>query len=286
MNILTKVFVGLLVILSLLLSAASITFLYTVPDFNTKISNLETALASAEARAQRIAASELATRTAAEQRAAQLQDLLNDANAAVAGFRTDLGRAQAEKVSLESQIQQANQTQAMLSQAVNANMALVDTLRNEAAALREQYQRTLDQNLDLSQALARLTNEHDFLQRAHRRALEENKELLDQVSDARAMLTNLGVDFDKREATDLAPPPINGVIVQRMAIDGQPFALISVGSEDDVKKGMRFTVVDTETNQFLGFFTVEEVDDQVSIGKLTGPKVEQIAPNDAVRTQV
>ena len=286
MNFLTKVFVGLLVVLSLLLSAASITFLYTVPDFNTKIKTLETSLASAEARAQRNAAAELATRTAAEQRAAQLQDLLNDANASVAGFRADLARAQAEKVSLESQIQQANQTQAMLSQAVNANMALVDTLRNEAASLREQYQRTLDQNLELNTALARLTNEHEFLQRAHRRALEENKELLDQVSDARAMLTQLGVDFEKRTATDLAPPPINGVIVQRMAIEGQPFALISVGSEDDVKRGMQFTVIDGETNEFLGFITVEEVDDQVSIGKLSGPRVDQIAPNDAVRTRV
>ena len=189
-------------------------------------------------------------------------------------------------MSLESQIQQANQTQAMLSQAVNANMALVNTLRNEAASLREQYQRTLDQNLDLNTELARLTNEHEFLQRAHRAALEQNKDLLDQVNDARAALAKLGVDFDKRTSEDLAPPPINGVIVQRMAIDGQPFALISVGSEDDVKKGMRFTVIDGETSQFLGFVTVEEVDDQVSVGRLSGPRVDQIAPNDTVRTQV
>ena len=53
-----------------------------------------------------------------------------------------------------------------------------------------------------------------------------------------------------------------------------------------MKPGMRFTVIDAETNQLLGFVTVEEVDDQVSIGKLSGPSLDQIAPNDEVRTQV
>jgi hypothetical protein len=32
--------------------------------------------------------------------------------------------------------------------------------------------------------------------------------------------------------------------------------------------------------------TVEEVDDQVSIGKLSGPRIDQIAPNHSVRTQI
>ena len=49
---------------------------------------------------------------------------------------------------------------------------------------------------------------------------------------------------------------------------------------------MKFTIIDDQTSELLGFVTVEEVDDQVSIGKLTGPRVDQVSANDQVRTQV
>jgi hypothetical protein len=286
LSALTKVFVLLLVILSLLLAAASITFLYTVPNFNEQIATLQAGQAAAQAQAERVRAAESASRAAAEQRAGELQNLLSDANAGVASLRGELAKAQAEKADLSGQIAQSNTTQATLSQAVTANMALVNTLRNELAQLREQYQRTLDQNLDLNTAYAKLSNEHEFTERALRAAQEANKELLDQGNNMRAALVKLGQNPDRLTPTDLAPPPINGVVVQRMSIEGEPFALISVGSEDDVKLGMQFMIIDSETSQLLGFITIEEVDDQVSIGKLSGPRVEQVAPNDEVRTQV
>lgn len=285
MSPLTKVFVVLLVVLSLLLAAASITFLYTIPNFNAQIATLTSSLEQARANEQRISAAADASRSAAEQRAAELQNLLSDANASVAALRGELGKAQAESTDLRNQMAVLNTTQTTLSQAVNANMALVNTLRNELAQLREQYQRTLDQNLELNTALARTSNELEFTERALRQALEQNKNLLDQNNTYTAALMELGKDPRTLTGQDLAAPPINGVVVQRMSFDGEPFALISVGSEDDVKRGMRFMVIDRETSSFLGYVTIEEVDDQVSVGKLSGPRVEQIAPDDEVRTQ-
>lgn len=105
------------------------------------------------------------------------------------------------------------------------------------------------------------------------------------VDNLTGQLVAAGLD-PRNKMNPVAPPPINGVIIQRQTIGGEPYALISVGSEDDVKLGMQFNVVDAETNQLLGFVTIEEVDDQVSIGKLHGPRIEQIAPNDEVKTQV
>ena len=49
---------------------------------------------------------------------------------------------------------------------------------------------------------------------------------------------------------------------------------------------MRFTVLNAQSNEFLGFLTVEQADDTVSIGRLSGPKVSSISANDEVRTQV
>lgn len=285
MSALTKVFVVLLVILSLLLAAASITFLYTVPDFTKQIATLQAGQAAAQAQAERIRAAESAGRTAAEQRAGELQNLLSDANAAAASLRGELAKIQAEKTDLAGQIAQSNTTQSTLSQAVTANVALINTMRSELASLREQYDRTLNQNLDLNTALARLTNEFEFTRRALRAAQEQNKDLLGQVENLSDQLVRLGVD-PRNKMNPVAPPPINGVIIQRQTIGGEPYALISVGSEDDVKLGMQFNVIDAETSQLLGFVTIEEVDDQVSIGKLSGPRIEQIAPNDEVKTQV
>ena len=285
MNTLTKVFVGLLVFLSLMLSAASVTFLYTVPDYNAQIATLQASQQAAQAQTERVRAAESASRAAAEQRAGELQNLLSDANAAVASLRGDLARVQAEKADLQGQIAQSNSTQSTLSNAVSANMALVTTLRDEVAALREEYDRTLQQKLDTDARLAKVENDNDYLERALRAAEEANKDRITRIDVLERQVVALGGD-PKSEQTPVAPPAINGVIVQRMAIEGQPFALISVGREDDVQPGMRFTVIDDQTNELLGFVTVEEVDDQVSIGKLTGPRLEQVAPNDQVRTQV
>src|SRR5688572_32488900 len=71
LSALTKVFVVLLVILSLLLAAASITFLHTVPDYNSQIAVLNTSLAGAQAQTERVRAAESAAARAADARAAQ-----------------------------------------------------------------------------------------------------------------------------------------------------------------------------------------------------------------------
>jgi cell division protein FtsL len=284
LSALTKVFVVLLVILSLLLAAASITFLHTVPDYNSQIATLNTSLSGAQAQTERVRAAESASRAAADARAAQLDGLLSDANASIASLRGELARVQAEKTDLQGQIAQSNTTQSTLSNAVSANMALVNTLRDEVAALREEYDRTLQQNLDLGAQLAKMSNEYEYIQRAFRASEERNKDAMSRIGTLEGQLVAAGID-PKSDQTPVAPPPINGVIVQRMAIEGQPFALISVGAEDDVKPGMRFAVIDDQTSQLLGFVTVEQVDDQVSIGKLSGDRIDQVAPDDQVKTE-
>src|SRR5690606_24493860 len=195
-------------------------------------------------------------------------------------------KAEADKAALESQITLADTTQATLANAVTLNLGLVNELREQLAGLRENSDRTLQQNLELSTELARLQNEYEYTQRALRAAQEQNVDLLGQTEQMRGIIVALGGNPDRLEQNPVAPPPINGVVVQRQDVGGQPYALISVGSEDDVRSGMRFTINDTESSQLIGFLTVEEVDDQVSIGKLSGPRINEVGPNDQVRTRV
>lgn len=286
MSALTKLFVGLLVVLSLLLSAASITFLHTVPNFNEQIATLRAGQAAAQAQAERVRATETALRTAAEQRAAEQQLLLSAAATEASSLRGELAKSEADKAALQGQIAQSNTTQATLSQAVTLNMGLVNELRTQLGELRETYDRTLQQNLEIGTQLAKVSNDNEYLQRALRAVQEQNVNLLGQAENFKRIIVALGGNPDDPSENPIAPPRINGVVVQRQVIDAQPYALISVGSEDDVKAGMRFTVIDPETSRLLGFVTIEEVDDQVSIGKLSGPHIDEISANDEVRTQV
>ncbi len=286
MSALTKVFVVLLVILSLLLAAASITFLYTVPDYNSRIEVLNQSVAAAKAESSNIQSQVEAQKAAAERRAAELQAQLTSADTQVTNLRTELAKAEADKAALESQITLAGTTQSTLANAVTLNLGLVNELREQLAGLRENSDRTLQQNLELSTELARLQNEYEYTQRALRAAQEQNVDLLGQAEQMRGIIVALGGNPDRLEQNPVAPPPINGVVVQRQDVGGQPYALISVGSEDDVQSGMRFTIIDTESSQLIGFLTVEEVDDQVSIGKLSGPRINEVGPNDQVRTRV
>jgi hypothetical protein len=83
----------------------------------------------------------------------------------------------------------------------------------------------------------------------------------------------------------VSAPPINGVVRNRRTIAGQEYATISVGSADDVAKGMQFKVVDRNTGDFLGTLTVEAVEPNEASGRLTGPKIADIRPGVEVRTQ-
>ena len=64
-----------------------------------------------------------------------------------------------------------------------------------------------------------------------------------------------------------------------------PYATISVGSSDNVAKGMEFKVIDRDQGKFLGTLTVDSVEPNESTGHLNGPRVGDIKPGTEVRTQ-
>lgn len=284
MSALTKIFVVLLVVLSLLLAAASVTYLNTLPNYQSQLTALRTANTSAEAEARRATSAGEQERAALNQRIVSITEQLNAARTDAARIRTELAQAEAEKADLQSQLAQSNTTQSTLSQAVQANTALVDELRNQVNSLRDEYQQTLAQYTETSRQLATTSNDNQRLLQQVRLLQEQQTELQSRNSDLEGALTHLGGDPSNLTAGNIAPPPINGVVLRVDTIGGQPYAMISVGSEDDVQPGMRFTVL--ENNEFLGYLTVEEVDDTQSIGQLSGPAVNRVSSNSEVRTQL
>ena len=286
MSALTKVFVVLLVVLSLLLAAASVTFLNTLPNYQQQIATLTAANQAAQGEVALAQQQSEAQIRALEGRVAQLTSAMTAAQQGVTGLRAELAQSEAEKAQLQGQLAQSNTTQATLSSAVNSSQTVVQEIRGQLATLREQYDRTLQQFTESNRQLSETSAQLTYATRALREAQERNTELLSRTSDLTGALAQAGLDPENLRTGQIAPPPINGRILSVDTIGNKPYALISVGSEDDVKPGMRFTVLSTQNNEFLGHIVIERVDDTQSIGQLSGPKVNAVAANDEVRTRV
>jgi hypothetical protein len=77
---------------------------------------------------------------------------------------------------------------------------------------------------------------------------------------------------------------IEGVVEETRRVAGRDYATISVGSEDGVRKNMRLAVLGPR-GELLGSVTVAAVDPEEALGVLSGPRVNDIRPNDRVTTQ-
>jgi hypothetical protein len=93
--------------------------------------------------------------------------------------------------------------------------------------------------------------------------------------------------FTPGRDADFAPPPphanVRGTVKARRAINGVGYATISVGSAQNIIKGMQFKVIDA--GNFLGYLTVVNVEADESVGSFTGPGFDKVKPGSEVRPQ-
>ena len=147
------------------------------------------------------------------------------------------------------------------------------------ARLRTSNDNLVRQAADLNTSVSDLTARLEVTERERRilaeqltQASGENQRLSQIIRGA-----NLSPEQQKTAVAQSGLPAINGVIRDRRTIAGREYATISVGSADQVTRGMRFSVVDG--NNFLGYLTIVEVDDQEATGRLEGPGLNRIRPN-------
>lgn len=283
MSALTKVFVVLHVILSLLLAAGLIVFVNRVDDFRTtnvattaQLRNAERERDIARADAEVAIANQRAAVTAANNQASALQRQLDTANQQILDARGELAKCDAQLASLTASLQSAQAAQ----QAAQTNQGVLQAQLIETRTTADEVQRRLT---DANLAISDLSNRNQVLERQLRNALEEIAALKEEAEQA-----------DSRQASDDRPAApgqanvsINGEIRATQTISGMKYATISVGSADAVREGMQFRVLGgPNKNQFLGYVIVTRVEPNEAVGRLEGPKVDQIAPEDEVRTRL
>jgi hypothetical protein len=290
---LTKLFVGLLVVLSLLLTAATVTFVNTLDNqklradqarqqFENEKARSDAALAQAQSDA---AQKDEAVRMAQAQ-VEQLKQAAISSNQLIADRDTQLAKANSINA-----IQAADVTR--LSEALKASEDTKSKLQEQVAGLRTAHDQELQQAAQSSQQISDLTNRLEVTERERRYATEQLEEARGQSAklssavqemgrNPRDILASMGTGPG---AVSSAAQRINGVVRDVRTIANLPYATISVGSADGVSKGMVFNVVDRQ-GSFLGKVTIDTVELNEATGRITGPKLDQVVKGVEVKTQL
>jgi septal ring factor EnvC (AmiA/AmiB activator) len=283
---LTKIFVILLVIFSLLLTAGTVVFVNTQ---TVTASSLKAAQAAADAQSAAAARAQ-ADLTAEKARSdestrtlmAQIETMKNNQNRAaqeIADRDVKLAAAAADKAMTAANI-------ASLTEALKASEDSRSKQQEQLASLRTTSDQIQSQNAQLNTQINDLTNKLDVTERDRRFLAEQLAESKQQGEKMGAALKDANIDINAVTAgTKAGAPAITGVIRSTRQIANLPYATISVGSSDNVAKGMEFRVIDRDAGKFLGTLTVDSVEPNESTGHLAGPRVQDIKPGTEVRTQ-
>jgi peptidoglycan hydrolase CwlO-like protein len=285
LSALTKIAVVLLVVASLLLSAGVVVFVNKVEDF----------------RKSQVAALDRATQEAAAKKNAQAQvDSLNaqvvssskDFNAQIDRLKGDNAAKDAKILELNNQIAKLDQDKKGVEVALSNLTKVQEGLQGQLAAaqgqitdLRKYRDQLVDErhslNVQLTDALAKV----DALNRAYKNAEERLQGKSAQLDDLQSKVKMAGLDIGNLpKRGNEGAPQLEAVVSGVFSAGSKPWASITIGSKDNVEKGMKFNVINN--NEFLGYLTIQTTEPTEAAGVLEGPKVDKVKTGDQVKTQL
>jgi hypothetical protein len=285
---LSKAFVGLLIVLSLLLSSAVIVWV-------NKTENYRAAADSAKESLERERKKSLDAANDAQAAKDALQVAMKTFNSQIEVLQTDVKAKDAEvsKIQvamseLNSQVKQQTIALTSAAQALTASESQRKLQSDQLKQLREDAAQLVKDKTELNAALSDATNRLDGMTREWKYLKELQAEAQANVDKLTKQIKDMGGNPNVAVAgVKAGAPPINGVIREvRTLEDNRQWATISVGSADQVQKGMEFKVIDRTSGNFLGILTVQNVQPNEAVGVIVGPHIQDVKPGNEVRTQL
>ncbi|HZK81017.1 MAG TPA: hypothetical protein VFC46_08125 [Humisphaera sp.] len=293
MSALTKIFIVLLVVLSLLLSAGLIVFVNRQENYKafSEADKKKLALAQEETR---LANSEIASIRASKEAS------LVEKDGQIASLQKDVKTGLDTVTQRDGQIAEQAANIAQLTAANVSTTAALAVAQGDIKARQDSYNALLAEDdkrqkaiVEDSNRITELTNSLEVTTKHDRYMGEQNTQLTAQLASVNAILQKYNISPSGNTLPAggaINPTPsinLNGLVRDSRTINGVPYATISLGSAEAVTRNMRFNVVDPIHNRFLGFLTVETVGVHESTGRMEGPLLSQIKPNvSEVRTQL
>ena len=284
MSALTKTFILLHVVMSMLLAAGLIVFVnrldvsaQATKAANARIARLEDESRVAQAEATTIRASLTATQQQAQNQVETLRTQLAQA------MQQNLG-LQGDKATMESKAASDKAALVSANEALKVAQSNQGTLQKQLADLRGAQDKLTQQFAEANFSINDLTNRLQQTERARRQLAEQLTEATDRLQNTPAGRAGANPD-DAVEATASLRGRVEGVIKEKRMIAGQNYATISLGSNDAITKNMKLKVV-SKNGQWLGYVTVTRVLEEEAVGVLSGPRINEATPNDRVTNQL
>ncbi len=283
MSALTKTFILLHVVMSMLLAAGLIVFVnrldvsaQATKASNARIARLEDEKNVLQAEATTIRAAQTAMQQQAQNQVEALRAELAKATQANLKAESDLAAMRSDSAKDKAALVSANE-------ALKVAQANQGTLQGQLAELRTAQDKLTQQFAEANFSINDLTNRLQQTERARR-------QLAEQLTEANTRLES--TPAGRAAAPGEAVPAgaslrahVEGVIKEKRMIAGQNYATISLGANDAIARNMRLNVV-SKNGEWLGYVTVTRVNEEDSIGVLSGPKINQASPNDRVTNQL
>jgi len=286
---LTKVFLVLYVVLSLLLVAGVVTFVNTSNYTKSTIDADQKMLGSLQEDNAQLKAQNSSFNTqmalAMSQKDSVITDLRNQLNAA----QQQIAQRDSANAELTSNLSQASTAQSTANDALKAMQAAYAERSKNYDDLRAAFDKQQRQLVDSGLRIDDLTNVVDVTRRQNKYFGEQVAQLQQDLGKANAVLKQNGLTLNTTDNSALAGPavPVNAKVEETQVIGGVHYATINAGSTDAIARNMRLSVVDPRSHQFLGYIVVDQVYPHQAIGRLEGPHVNDVQPQVAeVRSQL
>ncbi|MFN9992226.1 MAG: hypothetical protein ACK54H_02680 [Phycisphaerales bacterium] len=283
MHFLTKVFVVLAALLSIVLSAMVIAYAVNTDRILANYTSLQALSQSQDAKIaelqSKISAGQIGDRAMIQQLNSDLanrEQQISDLQRAKAQLETDKNRAESARQSLESKI-------AELGETAKTQAALIASYTEEIRTLRSSEFTSRRAALDMEDRMSDLESQKEVLEQNYR-ALQEEIAELRRSSELAA--TGGGSSGGASSPFVYSGSVIFGSVdeVTEDISTGSTLVKINIGTNDRVAKNMRFGVV--RDGAFVGNLVVISTDSKFSIAKFdalnTGKKV---AAGDKVQSR-
>lgn len=288
MSALTKIFIVLLVILSIVMAAGVVVWVNRQEQFNVALKQARDRASAAEQRAS-TATQDLVNAQSAQkaleanyvgmvkskdQEKGQLQQAILDKDTRIAELNTNLAQQTAASQSANSALEVAQKT-------LDTTMAQFADLRKSDLDLQRNYAEATFRINDL-------LNKYETTNKQWQFAEEEVTQLQKDNQHLTQVLHQAGVSLANPKTINGEPLiRLQGVVRSKAIVGGITMATISLGSGDQVTKGMQFKLVDPAAKEpFLGYLIVDNVEPHEAIGHLNGPHIDEVRPGTEVRTQL
>jgi chromosome segregation ATPase len=276
MNWLGKVFVVLILIMSVVFMALSMAVYATHKNWKLVADSLQTKLQESQQETERLKA---AHNVRVEELSAEIE-----------AAKQDVSKLETERVSLaqrndqiQKELDQKNQVQAehvasvAATQAINQRLtAEVGNLRNDIRTEQQARDAAVADTLSATEQLHQISGEYE-------RARATNAQLIKDVSDKTYIMREKGINPNTKPGAVV--PTVNGVVTQLRRVGGAQLVEVTIGSDDGLAEGNTLEV--SRGDKYLGRIEILQTTPDKSVGRVD-PRFQQgrIAEGDRVATRI